>query len=195
MEGECGIDQEQNQEWRADIARAPQHGAHDGKHGERHGQQARPAQVAGCGRFAPGGQLFGIQCRTDAGSEYGQILAQIEHGPHLVDRLLPGAQLVDRGAGHQPVCQHLLARPRARRAQKLEQGALAEQVQVIGVRMMFVAKTFAGFALAHPAVVQARHPGLVDGHCAVAGALAIEHAFMDHGEHNRSRQRRQQEPG
>ena len=104
------------------------------------------------------------QLRSAVGSHAGadvlagesEVLAQVEARAQLQHGLLPRARLAHRGGAPQPVRERLLPRPGARRAEKLEERAATEEIQVRRVRVRVVLEALARLARPGPAVLDAR---------------------------------------
>src|SRR5687767_10050436 len=64
-----------------------------------------------------------------------QLIAQVYHGRKLGDRLLPAFYLFGRSGRAQPPPQRLLSHLRTQRINQVEEGSVAEYVQVASVRL------------------------------------------------------------
>ena len=162
---ECGLDREDGQERqqpRLEEGPADQGGEPDRGQGRRRDGQTDPAIAPR--RVPPFGQGHGIDPRANVGAQQLQVLAEVEARPKLVDRLVPLGHRLDRRRGQQPRREHLLAGAGPRGAQELEQRALAEEVQVAGVRVIRIEEPQPGDARARPAAVQPGQPLAVELH-------------------------------
>src|SRR5206468_12681498 len=100
--------------------------------------------AAGTFRLAPRGESG----RFDAGASFlgddGEIFAEINARPQLVDGPLTVVDNAGRRRGEQPARQRVFSDVRPRRGEQLEERAFAEQVEILGVRMRGVDVAFAG---------------------------------------------------
>ena len=113
-------------------------------------------------RCRQGGEGVAVHRRRHLLAEDGQVLSEIEVGRQRLHGLLPRAHRRGIRRSEEPGGQRVLAHARPRGAEQLEQRALAEEVEVAGVRMVGVAKARPGAAHARPLSIEAREPALVE---------------------------------
>src|SRR5579863_7198078 len=94
-------------------------------------------------------------------TQHRQVLAQIELIAELDHCRMPLADLVNRRGREQPFCECVFSHARARGREKLEQAALAEQIEVGGIHVMRVIEAFASFSEGFPAIFDAGESVLV----------------------------------
>jgi len=80
-------------------------------------------------------------------------------------------------------------------AEKLEEAAAAEKVEVIGVNVIFVAEAIAGLAGACPAIVNASDSPLVVSGGGFGAVMGAEDLFVDGGEEEIERDGNEQPRG
>ena len=85
-------------------------------------------------------------------------------GHELPNRILAEADLVRRRRTKQPRRERLLAGPRPRGRQQLEQTAAPEQIDIVGVEMIRRPEPLARLAVAHPVVPEPSQAALVERH-------------------------------
>ncbi len=129
---------------------------------KRRGEGTSERREAGGRRRGPASERIGSHSRADVLSGEGEVLAQVEARAQLRDGPLPFAHLAHRGGAPQPARERLLPRTGARRADELEERAVAEEIQVGRVRVRVVLEAFAGLARPGPAVLDAREAALVE---------------------------------
>ncbi len=117
-----------------------------------------------------------------------------ERAAKLGHRRLPRPDDLRRSRREQPTGQRILPHARAGTAEQFEDGALAEQVEVFAIGVKGVAVALAGFAGAHPAVLQAVQAALVEIRRAPGQGAAAQHAVVHRGEGDEEGNRRQHPP-
>ena len=123
--------------------------------------EAKPRRSAGCAGVARRGERVAADRRRHLLAEDGQVLPEIEARRQRLHGLLPRAHRRGIRRRQQPGGERLLAHARPRGAEQLEQRALAEEVEVAGIRMVGVAEARSGAAGARPLPVEAREPSPV----------------------------------
>jgi hypothetical protein len=126
---------------------------------------------------------------------HGQPLPQGHVQRELGDGLLARADHVRRRTGQQPAGEHLFAVTRPGRREQLEHRALAKEVQVFGIRMVFVAEARARLARADPSILDARQSTFVVGDGPRRGVARANRAVVPHHEHDERGHGREQHPG
>src|SRR5665213_690037 len=89
-------------------------------------------------------------------AQNGEILAKIQMTPEIGNASLPLADHVCRCARQEPLGEALLPHSSAYGAQKLEQAAFAEEVQIAGVDMTGIIEPQPLLPSARPAILHAR---------------------------------------
>ena len=98
----------------------------------------------------------------DLTASHRQLFAQIEQRSKLRDGFLPGGN-VGRGSRRcQPSGERRFSGPRACDRQQLEQRTMAEQVEVVRVEVVVIAKAIAWLARARPAVLDSSQAAFVE---------------------------------
>ena len=114
------------------------------------------------GRGGPAGELIGVDGGAEGLAEEGEVFAEIELGAELGDGGLAGFDDGGRRGGEQPVGQAFLAGVGAGGAEELEEGAVAEEVERIGVGVMGSGDAWAVAAVAGPNAVEAGEAALAE---------------------------------
>jgi hypothetical protein len=114
-------------------------------------------------RGTPVEQRLRFEADANLVAEQGDVFAQIDVGSQLGGGLLPRAGGRGNRRRAEPLGQAFFTRPCARAAKKLEERTASEDVEIAGVGMMVVEKTFAALPLSLPAVFQSRQAGVVIG--------------------------------
>ena len=146
-------------------------------------------------RLGPRGQRLGVHAGGGAADGLRQLLADIEGAGQLPDRGLPIDDDGRRGRARQPPGQRVLTGPGAGERQQLEERAGAEQIEVVGVRMVIVPVALAGGAGAGPAVLDARQAALVETRQRRAAFPCPNHAIVADGQRDERRHGKEQQPG
>ena len=151
-------------------------------------------------RAGPGSKCSGIDASTYFGAEARQILAQIELRSKLRHGRLPRARLVESGRREQPGGERLLAHPRARRREQLEERALPEEVEVCGIEMRRIEEALARLSAAGPAILEAREAALVEGRRSLGSSalpddVVVEQDQRDECDEGKQQPRRREAAG
>ena len=149
-----------------------------------------------CGRCRrPGSERLGIDRGPRLVADDREVLPEVELSSQLGDRLLPPGHDLRRGRPQQPGRQRRPAAVRPGDGETLEQGALAEQIEVRRVQVGRIRKVLPRIAGAHPGVAEARRPAVVEGDGPLeAGAFRLD-AVEPHAEPEQHRQRGRDPPG
>ena len=177
-QGEGSLSQQDQQKRTREAPDRPDDHGEDGQHSEGGGRQARGTGDQDRRALAPRGQGLGADAGAKILADQGEFLAEVEHGAELGDGLLASADLVGGSGLEEPAGQGTLAGPGAAGRQQFEQGAAAEQVEVVAVRVLGVGEALASHALARPAVLDARQAALIEGGSALGAALFAEHMLV-----------------
>ena len=164
-----------------------------GPRGYCHGAQAQPGPWAPS-RRRQGGQRVGPDARRHLLAEKREIFPEVEAGCQLPHGGLPLADRRGISGGAQPGGQRLLAARGPRAAQKLVERALAEDVEIVGVRMVRIEKTRAALPDTGPLTVEPRQPALVERTAVLGAAAALADARVDGSERQKRRGRNHQPP-
>ena len=129
-------------------------------------------------RLGPLEEAIGLHARTHVGSCQRELLPKIQRRAELLDGLLPRLNLGSIGTRRQPSCKRLFACARSRQGEQLEQRAAAEQIEIVRVDVIVIAKSIAGLAGSNPAVLEPGQATLVksdasDGRVARADDLIV----------------------
>ena len=161
--------------------------------GHRHRAQAQPGPGAPS-RRRQGGQRVGPDARRHLVAEDREIFPKVEAGRQLPHGRLPLADRRGIGGAAQPGSQRLLAPRGPRAAQQLVERALAEDVEVVGVRMVRIEKARAAPPGTCPLAVEPRQPALVERTAVLGAAAAPADARVDGPERQKRRGRGDQPP-
>ncbi len=112
---------------------------------------------------SPSGQGVEIDAGRHVAAQQSQILTQIEKRTQFGDGGLTRADLLRRRRMQQPRSQRVLAGARARRAEQLEQGTRAEQIEIARIRVSIVVEARTVLAAPPPVVAQTRQTIFVKG--------------------------------
>jgi hypothetical protein len=112
-------------------------------------------------------------------------LAEIEERGELAYGGLAGQDFLGRGVGEEPGGKSLLAGAGADGAEKLEETAFAEEIEIASVGMGGIEVAVTGLAGAGPAVFEAGNATLIKGTQAVAAAENPQNPFMEDKERNK----------
>ena len=145
-------------------------------------------------RFRPRHQLVAVHARSDVGPGKRDGFAQIQEWRALGDGLLPRRDLRRHCRRCQPARKPRFAGARASDGEKLEEGAVAEQVEVVRVQMAVVAKALARFARTLPSVFDSSESALVKGNRPGSPVPFTNHQFVFAHEDDEDEHREQKEP-
>ncbi len=124
-----------------------------------------------------------------------QRFAQIEERSKLLDGLLPFGDLLRRGGRGQPASELRFAGARPGDRQQLEERAGAEQIEIVRVQVVVVAKAIAGRAGARPAVFDSGQASLVERNCPRGLVTLADHGLVPAQEDDEGDDRHEQKPG
>jgi hypothetical protein len=145
-------------------------------------------------QLGPLDQPLGLHAGIDVDAGQCELFAQVQFGSEFRDCLLPRVNFTRIRGRFQPAGQRRLAGARARDRQQLEERALAEQVEIVRVRMVIVAKAIAGLPAADPAVLEPRQAALVEGDRSGGHLARAEHACVAARERREGGERHQEPP-
>ena len=146
-------------------------------------------------RAGPGPERLGVDGSPCLVADDGEILPEVEVGRELLDRFLPPGYEVRGSRPQQPRGERRPAAVGPGHREALEQGTLAEEVEVGCVEVLRVLKLGAPVAGTRPGVGQPRQAAVVEGDGALeAGALGFD-PVEPHPEPEHDRQRGCDPPG
>src|SRR5205823_5934216 len=129
--------------------------------------------------FRPADQRFRIEPRAQIFSAQRNVFMQIEFRSELNDERLP---LEDFRLGRwreQPLCQATFSHRQTCSGEQLEEAAAAEEIEIVRVNVLFIAKAFAGLAGAEPAIIDAGDSFFVIGRRGLRAVMAAKNLFVD----------------
>ena len=136
---------------------------HDDRRGQRDGDPSRHRRCEQRRRFGPADELVAVHAGRDVSAGHRQRL-RADRAAERTPRRPPAVAAISAGAAG-AVSQRasvVFAGARARDRQQLEERTVAEQVEVVRVEVVVVAKTIAGLARACPAVLDSGQAAFVE---------------------------------
>ena len=119
-----------------------------------------------------------MHARPHAGPGQRESLSKIEGRAQFIGRSLPRVNFGRVGGRLQPPCERFFACARSRQRQELEKRAAAEQVQVVGIHVIVVAKSLALLSASCPAVLEPGQPAFVESDAPVGHVAAAENLIV-----------------
>ena len=162
LEEERRLNAENNQERFGDAEDGPNGRTGDRKCRENSGQDANERESSTIGCSAHLASEPGVDRRVRVFARQSEVFPEVEPGPEFLDGRLPQPQFFDRRGAKQPTRESFLARAEPRCRDQLEQRAGAEEVEVLRIGVRGVVEAQASFALAVPAVLDARQAFIVE---------------------------------
>ncbi len=136
-----------------------------------------------------------MHAHADILAEHRQIFSQIELLAQFIDCGMPLPDLFHRGRRKQPRRECVFPHARACGRQKLEQAALAEQVKIGGVDMMWIVKALARLTRPGPTIFNPGQRFFIKRGCALGQFARPQDPRVIPRDDPESRHRRGEPPG
>ena len=155
---------------------------------QRKGDDKNPQRRKRGPLLRPRDQPLGVNRSPAAGVDDGDPLSEVDAIPQRANPRLTFADVRDRRGMQQPSGKPLLPHRRAARRQQLKQARRSEHVEVVGVRMIAIAKALAAGFVAHPAILDARDAVHVEGDRRLRARQRAHHQFVPDRQRDENRE-------